>query len=156
MRSDRGFTLLELILAMVAGVTISAVVFTMITPVENWFFTKERVSGMSADVAALTRMIKEIRRVKDPASITTFAADQMSFVDYDDNAVTFQKSGTDVLLSGNVLIRNVQNLTFTYLMEDGSVASSANDIRVIRVRLDITSGDETIRLRSAERIRNVP
>lgn len=156
MSNQRGFTLLELVLGLVAGAVIAAVAFMLLTPVHNWFFTKQRVIGLDDTRAALTRMTNEIKRIKSSDDISTFAAQQLTFTDYDDNVVTFQQSGTDLLKNGAVLARNVQNFNFTYLKDDGTVALTAQEIRVIRVRLDIASGNEIIRLRSGERIRNIP
>lgn len=156
MRNPRGFTLLETVLGMVAGAVIAAVAFMLLTPLSNWFFTKERVSGVTDARASITRVTNEIKRIRSPADISTFTAQQLAFTDYDDSAVVFQLSDTDLLRNGVVLARNVQQLSFTYLADDGTIASTAGEIRVVRVRLDIASGDEIIRLRSSERIRNVP
>lgn len=156
MRRIRGFTLLEVVLGIAAGATIAAVAFLLLAPLENWFFTKERLSGVSDNRAAVSRIIKEVRRIKSPADISVFASDQLSFVDYDNDPVTFQFSGNDLFRNGFVLARNVQAFSLEYFTEDGSVANTAAGIRIIRVRLDIASGEERIRLRSAERIRNLP
>lgn len=148
--------MVEFIMGMTAGVTVALVAVFLFAPVENWVFTKARRSGVSDAQMAITRMLKEIRRIKAPGQIQTFTAEQLSFVDIENAAVTFQKTGTDLMRNGDVLARNVQGLVFTYLDKDGNVAAAAGQIRVMRVELAIVSGNQTVRLRSAARIRNLP
>jgi hypothetical protein len=124
-------------------------------PLRNWFFTESVRSGTTEATIAITRIQKEINRVKAPGQIQVFTPEQLQFVDVDNNTVDIQKSGTDLLLDGNPLARNVQSLAFTYLDKDGNVATVKGLIRFIRVKLVMTSGNQTIRLQSAERIRNL-
>lgn len=151
-----GFTLLEFIIGMTAGVAIALVAVFLFAPVDNWVYTQSRRSGTSENSAAMMRMLKEIRRIKTPGQIQIFDADHLQFIDIDDQTVDFQKSGTDLLRDADVLARNVQGLTFSYMDEEGNVTTDVGEIRVVRVELVTTSGAQTIRLQSSARIRNLP
>jgi prepilin-type N-terminal cleavage/methylation domain-containing protein len=155
MKNKRGFTLIEFVLVMTAGVVIATMAFVLLGPVDNWVHTKRRRAGASEGQAALMRMIKEIRHVKTPGQITNFNPERLTFVDVDDNTVDFQKSGNYLMRGSDVLANNIQSLNFTYYDKDGNVAATAGDIRVIRAELALTVEGLTIRFRSAERIRNL-
>lgn len=156
MRSCKGFTAIELVLGIVVGVAVALVAYVMLEPVRNFAFTEARRAGTNTGEVAMLRMVKEIGRINQPSQITTHTATQLSFVDYDTNAITYQLSGTDILRNGNVLASGVQSLAFEYLDEDGIVTAIPADMRIITVELNISVGDQVVRLRSAERIRNIP
>ncbi|MFH1829276.1 MAG: hypothetical protein ABH871_00670 [Pseudomonadota bacterium] len=151
----RGFSVVEFIMTIAAGAIGALMIWGLFGPVDNWMFTQRRRLGFSENSAAITRMVKEIRRVKAPGQILTFTADHFKFVDIDNNTIDFQLSGTDFMRDTDVLARNVQNITFTYQDKDGNVAAVASQIRVIKVKLVTTSGNQTIALETADRIRNL-
>jgi prepilin-type N-terminal cleavage/methylation domain-containing protein len=151
----RGFTLVELIMVIAAGSAVALTIWVLFGPVNNWVFTQQRRSGYGEATVAVTRILKEIRRVKAPGQIQTWDADHFQFVDVDNNTVDFQLSGTDLLRDSDVLARNVSSLAFSYLDKDGAVAGAKGQIRVIKVEVILTSGVQTVRLESAARIRNL-
>lgn len=160
MKNKKGFTLIEVVIGMVIGVVVAMIAYTLIAPTQNWLFSEARRGGMGEGEAAMMRMVREIRRTKSPGSISTFSTTQLTFVDYDNNIVDFQLVGSDLkrgnTVTSNVLARNVQGLTFSYLDENGIVTAVGNDIRVITIELNIASGSQSIVLSSGERIRNLP
>lgn len=151
---QRGMTLIELIIGMVAGVAIAMVVYMLFVPVDNVLFTFWRRSGITEGSSAISRMLQEIERSKGNGYITTYATDHFVFTDIDNQSVDFQKTGTDVTRNGVVLMRNVQSLLFEYLNQGGTTAGAAGQIRTVRVTCVVTSGNQTIRLQSVARIRN--
>ena len=155
MMKERGFTFIEFIIAMAAGLAIALIAVVLLTPLDSWVFSKERRVGTFEGQAAMMRMIKEIRHIKAPDQISTFSPERLTFVDVDDNTVDFQKSGSNLLRGSDPLAHDVQSLTFTYYDETGAAAAAAADIRVVRVELVLDVDGETITLRAAERIRNL-
>lgn len=153
MRKD-GFTLIEFIIGMVAGVCIALVAMFLIMPLDNWVFTQARRAGMAEGEIAVMRVVKEIGRVKAPTAVDVFASDEFRFVDIDNNTIDLKKTGTDFLRNTDALARNVTDLTFTYLDAAGNPATVGDNIRVVGVELTFTVGAQTIRLKSASRIRN--
>ena len=152
----KGFTVLEIILGIAIGAGIALVAYVMLEPVRGFVFTEARRAGMSAGEITMLRMIKEIGHIKDPSQISAYTPTQITFTDYDNNVITFQLSGTDILRNGSVLARDVQNMAFEYLDKDGLVTAVPADMRVVKVSFTVNMGGETISLSSAERIRNLP
>jgi len=119
MKSKKGFTLIELVIGLVIGAALAGLAYTLIAPTENWLFSEARRSGMGEGEVAMTRMVREIRRVKSPSSIATYAPTQFTFVDYDDNMVDFEPVGIpcQVLHSiGNTRLRHIKCLLCTILV----------------------------------------
>lgn len=155
MKNKNGFTLVELVVGMTAGVVISLVAMFLYAPVDNFVFTQTRRSGVSGAADAIARILKEVRRLDDPSQITIWSASDFEFVDIDSNTVRFRLSGSNILRDSDVLASDVQSLTFAYLDEDGVVATVVGDIRIVDVEVVKTSGTHTVRLESGTRIRNL-
>ena len=155
MMKGKGFTLVELVIAIAAVSAVALMTWVLFGPVNNWMFTQRRRAGFAENSAAITRVLKEIRRVKAPGQIQTWTSDHFRFVDIDNNAVDFQLSGTDLMRDSDVLVRDVSGITFSYLDRNGAAAGAVGQIRMIRVKLVTTSGGQTITLESAARMRNL-
>lgn len=156
LRGKKGFTLIELVVGLVVGVAVAMIAYTLVESTQGWVFSEARRAGMGGGEAAMMRMIREIRRIKSPGSIATHAPTQITFVDHDNNMVDFRLEGSDLMRGGNVLTRGVQSLTFGYLNENGIPTATTADIRIVTVDMLLDSGAQTVRLSSAERIRNIP
>ena len=61
---------------------------------------------------------------------------------------------TDLMRGADVLARNVQSLVFAYMDGTGATATSAAQIRLVRLTLTITAGNQPIRMTSVAQIRN--
>jgi hypothetical protein len=151
----RGITLVELVLTIALTAAVSLVVFVLITPVNNVMFTQWRRSGVDEGKVAMSRMISEIERIGANTLVTTYTGTHLVFTDVDGQGVDFQKSGTDLTRNGDVLARNVQTLLFEYLDTNGVATAVPGQMRVIRVTLVTTSGNQTISLQSSGGIRNL-
>jgi prepilin-type N-terminal cleavage/methylation domain-containing protein len=150
----RGFTLIEFVIAMAVIAALAVMVMFLYAPADNYALTQSRRLGFSEGSAALSRMMKEIRTMKDVNQIQTMTADHIRFLDSASQWVEIQKSGTNLMLDTDVLARSVTGLTFTYLDEDGNVTATKQDVRVVNILLVINSRGQTINLESAARIRN--
>jgi prepilin-type N-terminal cleavage/methylation domain-containing protein len=152
----RGFTLVEFVICIAAGVTIAMLGSVLYAPVRNWDFLRDRRHGMEADTAAVMKIVREVGRIKDPSLMTTMTASSLAFTDVDDVAVSFSLSGGNILRGADILANNVTGLTFTYLDKTGAVTAVAANVRVIKVNIVMNSGGQTVRLEAAERLRNFP
>jgi len=160
----KGFTMVELVIAMTAGVAIAMVAMFLYAPVRNWVFIKDRRGGMAEGSAAVMKITREIGRINNPSLITAMTATSLRFTDIDSAIVCFFQASTNILrgsgaaactaATGDVLARNVQSITFTYLDKDGAVTAVAANVRIIKLLLVVTSGSQTIRLESSTRVRN--
>ncbi|HPQ81218.1 MAG TPA: hypothetical protein PLZ86_05785, partial [bacterium] len=92
MMKDRGFSLIELVLSIAGGAAIALTVVLLVEPFNNLMFTVWRRSGVSEAQVAMTRMLREIERVKSPADITAFTSTHLAFVDISDQVVDFSLS----------------------------------------------------------------
>lgn len=146
--------MIEFITAMVIIGALAMMIMFLYAPAENYAFTQSRRTGFSEGSAALTRMMKEIRTMKDVNQIQEMTSDHIRFLDGSSQWVEIQLSGTNLMLDTDVLARSVTGLTFTYLDEDGNTTATKQDVRVVDIALTIDSRGQIIRLESAARIRN--
>ena len=175
MKSERGVTLIELVLVIVLiGVIgiIGAQVFlysTQSVMTGNAVREATQVNRMAMD-----RMIRELRMVRDEFCVAGATANSFTFTDTQNRVLTYSWSG----ISGdplnrtengvaNILIDQVANLTFTYLDSavleapipvpdvcpgattcDPLLCPLPTDIWSIQVDLTTQSGTETVQFRS--------
>ena len=154
----KGFTLIELIITIVVigiiGLMVAPFISTML---DTWIFSKSERDVVFASRLAMNRVVREIRQIKDTDSIATFTATELEFDDITDNTINFQQSGASLMRNSDELCDKLQDpggLTFTYLDSDGDVTAVQADIRMVRVRLIIESGDSSITMQSLARFRN--
>jgi prepilin-type N-terminal cleavage/methylation domain-containing protein len=155
-----GVTLIEMIMViMIVGIisSIFAVVFN--GGMSGWFFMKDQKGMMMETRAVMKRMIREIKTTKnnDSGSILNFEMTRYRFVDVNNNTVDYQKSGTNLLRNGSVILDNLDangGLQFYYFNSSGAQTSSREFIRTVRVVLFTQSGNNSVRLQSAAGIRN--
>ena len=157
--SRKGFTLIELILVIVTvGIIAAALTPFISSAVDSWFFTStEREIVFSARLA-MNRMVREIRQIKNTASITTFTSTAFSFQDINDTNINFQQTGSSLERNSYELTDKLQDpggLEFTYLDSDGADPDTQDDIRMVRIKLILLLGDNSITIQSLARFRNV-
>lgn len=146
--------MVEFVISMAIVAAFSTMIMFLYAPADNFAFTQARRAGFSETSVGMMRMLKEIRTMKDTNQIQMMTADHMRFLNASSQWVEIQKTGTNLMLDTDVLARNVSGLAFTYLDEDGNVTAVKQDVRVVRIGLDIGSMGQTIHLQSAARIRN--
>lgn len=147
--------MVDLVIGIAACGIIAFIGVFLVMPADNWVFIIEHLSGLTEARIAIVRMLREAAFVKAPGEITSFTPTKFTFVNIEDAAVSFEKSGATLIQNGSdVLARNVQLLLFEYLTKDGVAAEVVADIRVIRMKIEITSGNRLIRLQSAAQLKN--
>lgn len=161
--SKRGFTLIELIMV----ITIVGIIGGVIAPfvansINYWILVKDEREVISSARLALNRMVREIRQIKDTASITAFTDTDFAFTrlkaDGSEETVRFYQSGSSLLRNTRELSDKLQGpggLTFRYLDENGDTTGTQSDIRMVRVQLTLQSGDVAVTIRSLGRFRNI-
>jgi len=156
--NQKAFTLIELIMVItLIGITALMLAPFISTCLDAWLFSESERDVVFSSRLAMNRMVREIRQVFRASSINTFTATEFEFVDVDSNTINFQQSGSSLNRDSNELAQNLQNpdgLTFTYLDSDGNVTATQADIRMVRIKLIIESGDSSITLQSLARFRN--
>lgn len=161
MMKKRSFTLIELIMVITVVGIIAAVLAPFIaTSFDAWIFHNSERDVLFSGRLAMNRMLREIRRIKNLSSITTFSATEFDFLDIDSNRIDFKQSGGILLRNADELTNKLLNpggLSFTYLKStDPDVAAvQKQDIRIVRIRLQLVSGDSTLSIQSSLRLRNL-
>lgn len=126
-RSNRGFTLLELVLSLVvSGVVLGIVTETLMREAETYSFIANR-KGAVADVRyALNRMTRELLRLDTP-DIRDISATKIEFSDENGNVVSFglAAAGQDlaVFRGGEVLVPRIRDFNIEYRDESGNLLS---------------------------------
>ncbi len=129
--------------------------------VESWYFVVDRADLMTQMPYALNRIVRELRYIKNPTSITIATSTVIAFIDIDNNSVTYNLSGTTVYRNGIPLLSGVTNFTLQYLDNNGNIISiprvspSPTDIRKIKVSLTTNKGNNPVNMQSMVRPRNI-
>ncbi|MBI5469392.1 MAG: prepilin-type N-terminal cleavage/methylation domain-containing protein [Deltaproteobacteria bacterium] len=165
---EKGFTLIEILMAIVIIGIVSAVAGMMIYEGARSFGAMDARSELSADgLLAVERASRELRLVRCTASgnscapqaadITAWTASEVRFVNtlsegrglrLDAGALKLRQ-GSIAVDPEDALANNVSALSFEYLKTDGSAASAVSDIWIINMNLTLTSGAESLDLKAS-------
>ena len=159
MRKRQGFTLVELIIVItIVGIIAGVVGSILLKAIDAWTFKFKRNDILWDGRLAINRMVREIREIKDLASVTTASGSEFRFLNVDDADITYNLSSTDLNRTEdgvtNLLAEDVSSLSFTYYDSNGStisaptVSPSDTDIRRVRIDLTLTKGGENVYLQS--------
>ncbi len=160
MKNKKGFTIIELIIALMIG-TIFAYISSVIigNMFASWFFVKDQTYDQMEGRTVVKRMIREIRSTRDTtaSSIVTFTSREYSFVNVNNTAINFKQNGTylfrnlDVIASG---LDSLNGLNFEYLDSSSEATIDRARIRAVRVTLIIKHGTNQTKFRASGAIRN--
>lgn len=158
---QRGFTLIELIVAAVLLGVLASIGVSMITDsfLVTRYMNKENSAASSARYA-MERMTREIREA-DTNSITVFTATDLRFTRLGSSVNIALQNGrialdvTPVTAASPTLLAPVSALTLSYFDKNGLTTSSAAAIRLVNIDLTVTPTDgRPIRLNNRVAIRN--
>lgn len=156
LKGTEGFTLIELVLVIVLlGVLAALLVNPFSTGVKGFAAIETRGGLTSHAREAMTRIVREMRNIQrtgnNAPNITSANASTITFVDLEDNTITFALSGSTVERNSTGLTDQVSNLQFRYF--DGSnseltslplSAGDRDNVRRIMVVLTLQEGTETV------------
>jgi prepilin-type N-terminal cleavage/methylation domain-containing protein len=157
----KSFTLIELIMVITVVGIIAAVLAPFIaTSFDAWIFHHSERDVLFSSRLSMNRMVREMRKIKNLSSITTFSATEFDFLDIDNNRIDFKQLGTALLRNSGELTNKLLNpggLSFTYLKstDPDVVATQKQDIRIIRIKLQLVSGESALTIQSSLRLRNL-
>lgn len=146
-----GFTLIEtVVVILIMGIIAAIGVPLLLEATEAMSFLTVRPDlTQSADVA-LSRMSREIRRLRDDISISVATASQFAFYDIDNVLISYSRIGVNLMrntLTTDILASNINSLIFTYYDDDGNVLANPTvgigtltNIRRIEITLVFQSG----------------
>ena len=159
MKKNKGFTLVEIVIAIVIVGIVSTIIGAMLLgTIKAWTFKFNRNDILWDGRLALDRMTREIRTIRNSTSVTTASAAQLRFIDTNNTDITYSLSSTNLNRTANgtanLLAENVSSLAFTYYDSSGTVipvptvSPSATNIRRVRVSLTLTKNGQNVYLRS--------
>jgi type II secretory pathway pseudopilin PulG len=157
MNKHRAFTLVEGILVIALAAIITMVIAVYIREgVVSWkSLTGQKDIALSSR-AALARVTRELKRIKQNTNILTHTTTECRFLDVNENMVTFSQEGTSLLRNSDILLDDLKDpggLMFSYLDKDGTETAITNDMRTIRCRLVVQKDENRYVLQSAARVR---
>ncbi len=151
----RGFTLIEAVMVIViVGILAGGSSMYIKQVMDTWNFQNFREEAVSQGRIGLIRMTREIRQIKGPFNVTAANQTVFSFVDHNDNAISYSLSGTNLNRNSNLLLSGVNNFTFSYYDVNNTLVTSPilapNSTNIYRINIDfqVQSGSQTKRLRS--------
>lgn len=159
MKKNKGFTLVELVIVItIIGISASILGFMLLGTVKAWTFKLNRNDILWDGRLSLDRMTREIRTIKDTASITTAASSQFRFIDAGNKDITYSLSSTNLNrtenAATNLLAENVSSLAFTYYDTAGVVTGVLANIRRVRINLTLTKNGQNVYLQSDASTKN--
>ena len=164
MKNSKGFTLVELVIVItIAGIAAAIVGTILLGTVKAWTFKFNRGDILWDARVAIDRMTREIRTVRNNASVTTASSGQFRFIDAGNVDITYSLSSTNLNRTengtANLLAENVSSLSFTYYDAAGTVipsptVSPTTNIKRVRINLTLIKNGQTLYLQSDSMPRN--
>jgi len=158
----RSYTLVELITVLVIlGIVAAVGVSLILQTADAWSFSSQlQNNAIMQSMLVIGRMSREMRQLKDDASITTATSSTYAFTDINSNAITFNRSGNTLMRNSDSLADYVTALSFTYYKDDGTAAAplvspNNTDIRRIEADFSILAGSNTLNFRFQARPQNL-
>lgn len=159
----RSYTLIELVIVLVTvGIVAAVGVPAMLQTGEAWSFASGfQDFAVQSSIVAMNRISREIRRLKDDASVVTANASQFRFTDFENNDINYYLNGTTLMRNSDGLTDNVTGLNFTYYDNNGNIISTPvvgpndTDIRRIDVNLSLLAGTSTLNFRFQIKPQNI-
>lgn len=159
----KGYTLIELVMVIVlvgilAGIGVPALVET----IDAWSFASPFQNfAVQQAIVVTNRMSREIRCLKNDASVIFANATIFNFTDINDTNIIYNRSSNVLMRNSDGLADNVNSLTFTYYNDTNGIISAPQvspnntDIRRIQVDFSILAGSNTLNFRSQIRPQNL-
>lgn len=162
-QKTRGFTLIELVMAItLMGLFVSAATVAFTPVLKTWSLNVPRSEITDATEFALSRMSYEMTQLKDAAGVLVAQGNRFQFIDVSDNTVDYTLSGTDLTRNSDILSRGVQSLSFTYYDVNGAVLAtpqvspSHTDIWSVQISVTGQRDGQSVSMTSQVRPRNLP
>lgn len=150
-RGAGGFTLVEMVMVIViTGLVASLGGLLLHHGVRAYFLSREQAEIDWQGRLALERMLRDLRRLRSttPADLVMNPSNRVTFVDVDNQTISYVLSGGTLLRNGKPLADGVSALDFLYLKSDGrSVAGNASQVFYISASFTLTQGGSSSTLR---------
>lgn len=135
--SQRGFTLVELCITIVLiGILFASSSLILSSGLNSYSTIHSRGTNAQQTRYAMERMVREIRNT--PNTLQSITGSQVAFIDSQDLTATFtfDNVNSQLLRDSDVLLENVNGISFTGYDEDGNVTNTAANVWRLHVDLE--------------------
>ncbi len=162
----KGFTLIELVIVIIVLGVLALVAMNPLIGFYNlWSFSNYKMEILWGATTLIQDAAKNVRMAKDRDSVYAASATQFEF-DIEDSSgstvrVNYQLVGDKLHRNGSVFMDSISSLSFAYYDRDDNVIAlplispQETDIRSVEIDLTLTSGGETVSLKSKIQCRNL-
>jgi len=148
-KKNQGLTLIEAVMTIViVGVLVGGSMFYLRQVIDLWNFMSFRSEIVSQGRMALMRMSREIRQIRNSTSVFNANSNRFRFADVKDVNIDYYFSGSNLMRNSDTQASGVSNVTFTYYNQTSQpiavplVSPQATDIKRIKIKLDVFSGNQ--------------
>jgi prepilin-type N-terminal cleavage/methylation domain-containing protein len=153
LRSQRGFTLAELMIAVALVALVMAGTFVALQQGENAYqYGSGRVEVQQTARVAVDRIVKDLRT---GTTVTASNATNVTFQYIDDagatvtvtyrlNGTSFERDQTNPAVGNQVLIGGVTALALTYYDQNNVATTTPANVRSVQIRVTTRTADTTI------------
>ena len=164
-----GITLIELVIGMVLiGIVALVVANALSTGITGFFVVDYRKEALDQARIAMDRMAKEIRNLRNNASVSTSSSSQFCFTDTEGTIIDYAYSSSNIVRDtgnctaggGSTLATNIAaSFSFAYIQANGTPESpvqfSSVTTKRIRIIIPSTVSGETVELQTEVWPRNL-
>jgi prepilin-type N-terminal cleavage/methylation domain-containing protein len=139
-RSQKGFSLLELIITIIIMGIISVIIGKILIQSFNMFSISQNIGEADwQGLFSLEKLTNDIHNIRSAGDITSISSSSFSFVDMAGTTVTYQLSGSTLLRNGLTVASGLSGLTFSYLDDTGAVTASA--VRYVSIAVTLSQNN---------------
>lgn len=155
---NKGFTLIEVILAMVLIGIIAGITSKLLAQNYVNYNSAKNILGLSTP--SNLAMDFFLREIKSAESITSFGSSSLSFVNKDGNAISYTLSNGILYRSINnntaqIVLTNINSFSLSYYDQSFASTAVASNIRYISMLLGVYSGSLTYQVKGATSLRRL-
>ncbi len=158
--SQRGFSLLEMVLVIVLLAMLAGIGSTLLSAGFNSYFTgRDSSEAEWQGRYALERLTRELRTVRSPsaADLIIAPANQITFTTLAGTTISYALAGGALNRNGVPLADGIAGLAFSYLQRDGkTLAADATQVFYIGVSFTVTRNGSNYNVRGLVRPRSFP
>lgn len=157
---QKGYSLLELVLVIaLLGIIIGVLARMMVWGVDIFSFVSDRKDVVQSSRIGIKIIKKDLRKIKSSNDISNATNTQLTFINMDNETVSFTYSSGDLTRNTNELIEGLDSFYFTFYDADGdTIATPVTDpttIWKIKFKLHATVNSKPWSIESITMPRNI-
>ncbi len=144
LKSENGFTLLELVVSIVLIAIIGTIIISVIAnQTESFNRVMNRTVGLADSRKAIQMVRKDVQNLTI-ANITSMTGDQLGFIDNNGNNVTYIKAGSNFSRNDKSILSGLVQSPFRYLNSNQEATALGDSVKFIGIILSIVRNYEPV------------